>query len=340
MSTIAIPENQDSNEQLIEFMSGSTPVGFTNGEWVQSESISFLASEPDVQTLTMFSQAFTFYQLNAVVTALGARVEFGQFGLHPLSGKWGDTVIRAQVKVSGDTQSLKQLLAELSAQHAIELSIHHHAPRLQEPGLLIMDMDSTVIEIECIDEIAKLAGVGEQVSKVTAQAMQGSLPFSESLVTRVACLAGVDVANLTQIKDSIPLMPGIAILIEQLKKYGWKLGIASGGFTYFADHLKSRLSLDIAVANELEMDNHMLTGKVLGRIIDADVKAETVRDCAEKWQIPMSQTMAMGDGANDLVMMEAAALGVAFHAKPIVSKTADVAVRNGGLYRALYFLQQ
>ena len=203
-----------------------------------------------------------------------------------------------------------------------------------------MDMDSTVIAIECIDEIAKLAGVGEQVAEVTAKAMRGEIAFNDSLTHRVACLEGVPVSHLNQIRDSIPIMPGIQALLTHLKQYNWKLAIASGGFTFFADHLKARLGLDFAISNTLAVKNEQLTGKVEGEIVNADVKARTVNALAEKWQISAKQTVAMGDGANDLVMMAESALGVACHGKPLVNEKADVAIRIGSLHSLLYFLDK
>lgn len=333
--TMISPEFVHSSSALVEFLSDNDVATFSDGKW-QSQSQG--ADQAVVATLTVFSQALTFSQLNAVVVALSEYVEFSEFSLHKFNQKWGDVVVVAGLTRVNRESDLNDVLGALAKQYCLEVAIHSEAPTLAEPGLLIMDMDSTVIQIECIDEIAKLAGVGEQVAEVTAQAMQGALPFSESLLTRVACLAGVEVSKLAQIRDAIPLMPGVAILVDELKRHNWKLGIASGGFTYFADHVQSRLSLDVAVSNQLDIEDGVLTGKVNGRIIDAHVKAETVKQLATQWSIPMSQTMAMGDGANDLVMMDVAALGVAFHAKPIVSAKADVAVRNGGLYRALYFL--
>jgi phosphoserine phosphatase len=201
-----------------------------------------------------------------------------------------------------------------------------------------MDMDSTAIEIECIDEIAKLAGVGEQVSAVTAAAMRGELDFAESLHARVATLTNAPVSIIDQVADNLPLMPGLENLVTHLQSFGWKLVIASGGFTYMTDVLKRQLNLDATVANQLEMKDGKLTGKVLGRIVDANVKAETVVSLAKEYNIELSQTIAMGDGANDLVMMAAAQLGVAFHAKPLVRAQADVSVKKGGLDQLLYLL--
>lgn len=229
-------------------------------------------------------------------------------------------------------------LADFSRNQAIEAAIIQHAPSLSKPGLLVMDMDSTTIEIECIDEIAVLAGVGEQVAEVTERAMQGELDFAQSLHQRVATLANAPDSILYDVAKNIPLMPGLTTLVESLKAHHWRVAIASGGFTYFADHLQKLLNLDAAHANVLEIVDEKLTGKVLGNVVDAQAKAECLLHLAEKFNIEATQTVAMGDGANDLVMMKAAHLGVAFHAKPIVVKQADTTINQAGLDLMLHWL--
>lgn len=230
-------------------------------------------------------------------------------------------------------------LVDWAAPQKIELWQLNKRPNLAEPGLLLMDMDSTTIKIECIDEIAKLAGVGQQVAEVTELAMQGKLDFAESLRARVGTLKDCDQAVLQKVADNLPLMHGLERLILNLKKYNWRVAIASGGFTFFADQLKSELGLDAAVANSLEIEQGKLTGQVLGEIVDAQVKARTLTELAQEFEIKTSQTIAMGDGANDLVMMSAANLGVAFEAKPIVQQKADVAINYNGLDALLFMIQ-
>lgn len=237
-----------------------------------------------------------------------------------------------------DQQHIKVQLENIATALNVELCLIDEVPALTKPGLLVMDMDSTVIACECIDDIASLAGVGAEVSAVTAQAMQGKLDFAQSLRTRVACLSNADQRILQLVRDALPLMPGVTNLVRILKQHQWKLAIASGGFTFFADYLAERLQLDAAVANELEIVDGKLTGKVTGRIVDAQVKAQTLLTLAEQWAIPPKQTIAMGDGANDLVMMAAASLGVALHAKPIVRQQADISIRRGGLDSLLWIL--
>ena len=232
----------------------------------------------------------------------------------------------------------KRKLISWAENNELECCHVFEGPSLHKPGLLVMDMDSTAIEIECIDEIAKLAGVGEQVAEVTAAAMRGELDFAESLRARVKTLTNAPVSVIDQVAENLPLMPGLESLVEVLQKHDWKVVIASGGFTYMTDVLKEKLDLDKTVANQLEMADGKLTGNVLGDIVDAQVKANTVKQLSQQYGIPASQTVAMGDGANDLVMMAASNLGVAFHAKPVVRQKADVSVREGGLDQLLYLI--
>nr|WP_268820294.1 phosphoserine phosphatase SerB [Paraglaciecola sp. G1-23] len=299
-----------------------------------------------LQTLVIFTEGLQLAQLLQVQTELSAYLNVEYFYVVKVVGVAG-FAIGAKVTVNhvslnnvshNKTADLKLRLVELAELLSLEVCLLGKAPSLDEPGLLLMDMDSTVIAVECIDEIAALAGVGEQVASVTAQAMQGKLDFAESLRTRVACLKNADESIIQQVRLALPLMPGIANLVAVLKQHNWKLAIASGGFTYFADFLAERLELDAAVANQLGIFEGKLTGEVTGRIIDAQVKAETLVELAKKWAIPQSQTIAMGDGANDLVMMNAAALGVAFHAKPIVRQQADVSISRGAMDALIWML--
>jgi len=222
-------------------------------------------------------------------------------------------------------------LVQLLVQYGGDVNVVSDLPRLDQPGLVVLDMDSTSITIECIDEIAKLAGVGEEVAQITELAMQGELDFAQSLRARVAKLQGIKLSLLDEIADELPLMPGMIELVEQFKAHGWKVAIASGGFTYFADNLKQLLALDDAVSNVLAVEDGVLTGELIGRIVDAQVKADTVVALAAKYNVSLSQTIAIGDGANDLVMMKQAGLGIAYHAKPLVQQQASVAINQGNL---------
>ena len=225
------------------------------------------------------------------------------------------------------TEQAEQTLAELQLDY-FQLS---DLPELAEPGLVVFDMDSTAIQIECIDEIAKLAGVGEQVAEVTERAMQGELDFEQSLRQRVGTLAGADEAILAQVKENLPFMPEMREVVATLHAYGWKVAIASGGFTYFSDYLQQELDLIGAFSNQLEIIDGKLTGNVLGDVVDAQAKANILQGLAERYDIEPHNTVAVGDGANDLVMMKAAGLGIAYHAKPKVEQQAPAVIRHADL---------
>lgn len=211
-------------------------------------------------------------------------------------------------------------------------------PCLDEPGLLVMDMDSTAITIECIDEIARLANVYDEVAAVTAQAMAGKLDFSESLHQRVAKLKGVEQSLIDELKNTLPLMPGIDVLCQVLKQHNWYLAIASGGFVPFAEQVQKCLNLDEVHANILEFKDNKLTGKVLGTIVDAKQKAQVLESLRAQLNLPLQQTVAIGDGANDLTMMAKAGLGVAVHGKAKVVEQAQAAICQGSLLQLLYLI--
>ncbi|WP_016954988.1 phosphoserine phosphatase SerB [Catenovulum agarivorans] len=294
------------------------------GHQNKAELIAF-ANEISAQQVTTISQIISDQTVSDALRVISLRDSEQGIGLAwPLTAALSD-------------EQTNQLV-ELATQTNIEIWSAAVRPQIQQPGLVLMDMDSTTIKIECIDEIAKLAGVGEEVAKVTELAMQGKLDFAESLRGRVATLKNCPVEVLDTVANNLPLMHGLLRLIKVLKQNDWKVAIASGGFTYFADKLKNDLGLDAAVANTLKIADGVLLGEVEGRIVDAQVKAETLLLLAEQFSIPHQQTIAMGDGANDLTMMAAAALGIAFEAKPIVQQKADVAINNHGLDALLYLI--
>lgn len=300
-------------------------------------------NSPDIETLTPLKQdedlslvVFSDITIASLIELCNA-AELILIDLSKINQRNSLTSYRFSVQ-SENLERAKQKVAEYSLNNKIECALLLNAPKLHTPGLLVMDMDSTTIEIECIDEIAALAGVGEQVAEVTELAMQGKLDFAQSLHQRVGTLENAPEKILSDVAKNIPLMPGLETLITALKEHNWRIAIASGGFTYFADHLKELLNLDATFANVLEIKNGLLTGKVLGDVVDAQVKAECLLKLSGEYYIPHKQTIAMGDGANDLVMMEAAHLGVAFHAKPIVLKQADTTINYSGLDCLLHWL--
>jgi phosphoserine phosphatase len=204
--------------------------------------------------------------------------------------------------------------------------------RFSELKLLAMDMDSTLITIECIDELGDLAGKKAEIAAITAQAMRGELDYPDSLRKRVAALAGLRESSLSSVyEERLKLTPGAEVLIAACKKHGVKLLLVSGGFTFFTERLKQRLGLDYTLSNRLEIKDSRLTGRLLGEIVDADAKAAKFRAVARGLGARKAETAAIGDGANDLKMMAEAGLSVAFHAKPVVRAQADCALSYSGL---------
>ena len=200
------------------------------------------------------------------------------------------------------------------------------------------DMDSTLIETEVIDELAIRAGVGDEVKAITESAMRGEIDFTESFTRRVALLKGLDESVMQEIAESLPITEGVDRLMYVLKKYGYKIAILSGGFTYFGQYLQKKYGIDYVYANELEIVDGKLTGRYLGDVVDGKRKAELLRLIAQVEKVDIAQTIAVGDGANDLPMLGIAGLGIAFHAKPKVVANAKQSINTIGLDGVLYFL--
>ncbi|HSI21743.1 MAG TPA: phosphoserine phosphatase SerB [Methylophilaceae bacterium] len=223
--------------------------------------------------------------------------------------------------------------------HKIDCAFVKDEHTLDDIGLVVMDMDSTLINIECIDEIADIQGLKPQVAAITESAMRGEIEFAESLRRRVALLAGLDQSALQRVYDErLQLNPGAEILLGALQARGIKTLLVSGGFTFFTERLKLRVGLDYAHANVLEIADGKLTGRVLGDVLDAQGKADWLNRIREELGLRPEQVVAIGDGANDLKMMAAAGIGIAYHAKPVVRAQATYAISHAGLDGALNLL--
>lgn len=233
---------------------------------------------------------------------------------------------------------MQRNLMKLSSEMGMDFSLQLDNMYRRMRRLICFDMDSTLIQTECIDELAERAGVGEQVRAITERAMRGEIDFRESFTERVALLKGLDESVMKEIAENLPITEGVERLMFVLKHYGYKIAILSGGFTYFGEYLKRKFGIDYVYANELEIENGKLTGRHLGEIVDGKRKAELLRLLAQVEKVDIAQTIAVGDGANDLPMLSTAGLGIAFHAKPKVVENAEQSINTIGLDGVLYFL--
>jgi phosphoserine phosphatase len=248
-------------------------------------------------------------------------------------------VTAVEFAVSGaEPTLLRSVLSVEAAALGIDVAVVPAGLQRRAQRLVVMDVDSTVIQDEVIELFAAHAGCEAEVAEVTAAAMRGELDFEQSLHARVALLAGLDASVVDKVRAEVRLTPGARTLIRTLKRLGYQVGVVSGGFTQVTDDLKVRLGLDFAAANTLEVVDGRFTGKVVGPIVDRAGKARLLRSFAEQAGVPLSQTVAVGDGANDLDMLNAAGLGVAFNAKPVVREAADTAVTVPFLDTVLYLL--
>ena len=235
-------------------------------------------------------------------------------------------------------QELKKDLLRIGGSHRVDVAFLKDNIFRRNKRLIVFDMDSTLIQTEVIDEMAKAAGVENEVKEITEQAMNGKVDFDESLIKRVQKLKGLDVSELQDILENLPFNQGVEEFVRTVKSLGYKLALISGGFSFFADALKEKLGLDYAFANSLEIQNQKLTGRLKGTIVNPEQKALLVNLLAQQEAISLEQVVAIGDGANDIPMLSTAGLGIAFHAKEVVKREAENHMSFGPMTSILYFL--
>ncbi|MAV76098.1 MAG: phosphoserine phosphatase SerB [Cellvibrionales bacterium] len=295
--------------------------------------------------LTLLVRRVSAEHINAV-TSLAAQYGLNIDKITRLSGRVplnADEQSKACVEFSmrgelNDQIKVRRALLELTNTLDMDIAYQEDDMFRRNRRLVVFDMDSTLIEAEVIDELAKVAGVGSEVSVITELAMQGEIDFDESFRRRVALLSGINESALQQIADTLKLTEGAETLISTLKRLGYKTAILSGGFSYFANQLRDKLGFDYAYANQLDIQDGMVTGEVVGDIINGERKAKLLKDIAQRENIALEQVIAIGDGANDLPMLSVAGLGIAFRAKPIVKASARQSISTLGLDSIIYLL--
>ncbi|HET6189190.1 MAG TPA: phosphoserine phosphatase SerB [Trebonia sp.] len=273
------------------------------------------------------------------VAAVAGRIAASGANIDRITRLASDPVTCIELDVSGaEPGPLRAALARVAADSGVDVAVQRGGLHRRAMRLIVMDVDSTLIQEEVIDLLAARAGCADEVAKITESAMRGELDFAASLRERAALLAGLDASVLDAVRASLRLTPGARTLIRTLKRLGYKCGIVSGGFTAVIEPLAASLGIDYVAANTLEVADGKLTGRVLDPIIDREGKTEALRRFARAAGVPLSQTVAVGDGANDLGMIAAAGLGIAFNAKPMVRDAADTALTVPYLDTVLYLL--
>ncbi len=306
-------------------------------QWVSLQGrtrfiLTLLARKVRATHLARVSKVIADNQLNIDnITRLSGRV--------PLAHENPSTKACVEFSLRGEPgENFRSDLMALGAEMDIDIAVQEDGIFRRNRRLVAFDMDSTLIDTEVIDELARRAGVGDEVSAVTERAMNGELDFKQSLVERVSLLAGLEESALAEVANKLPLMEGADHLVSTLKMLGYKTAVLSGGFTYFGRVLKEKLGLDYVYANELELKDGKLTGRVIEPIVDAARKATLLKELADREHISLEQTIAVGDGANDLAMLGIAGLGIAYHAKPLVKESAEHSISTLGLDSILYLM--
>ncbi len=309
------------------------------GEWVEKQGkdrwiITILGRRLTARVIADVSRAVAEQGMNID----GIKRLTGRMPLHgedPLGKSCVQVSVRGFLK---DQTAMQQRFMQIANEQETDISLQEDTMYRRSRRLVCFDMDSTLIRTEVIDELADRAGVGEEVRAITESAMRGEIDFCESFKRRVALLKGLDESVMRDIAENLPITEGVDRMMAALKRTGYKTAILSGGFTYFGNYLKQRFGFDYVYANELEIVDGKLTGRYLGDIVDGRRKAELLKLLAQVENVNIDQTIAVGDGANDLPMLATAGLGIAFHAKPKVKATADQSLSTIGLDGILYFI--
>jgi phosphoserine phosphatase len=296
-----------------------------------------IIGEPSTHTIVVLGRPITAAAFGAVaraVAALGVNIDFIRgVSDYPVTG------LELRVSVPPDLGGqLRAELAGVGAEQCVDIAVENYNLERRAKRLIVFDVDSTLIQGEVIEMLAQRAGAGEAVAAITGAAMRGEIDFAESLHQRVATLAGLPVGVLDEVADKLELTPGARTTIRTLRRLGFHCGVVSGGFRQVIEPLAHELMLDFVAANELEIADGRLTGRVVGPIVDRAGKAKALRDFADQAGVPMEQTVAVGDGANDIDMLNAAGLGVAFNAKPALREVADASLSHPYLDTVLFLL--
>lgn len=347
---LQLPDDQNSEELKERLIQQADSLGLVvkirdvspaaYASWVQQQgseryTLTLLTREVSAEEIARVTQVTAEQGLNIHdIVRLSGRVPLDR----PITNEVKSCIEFSVQGIPHDRAKMRANFLKIAAELDVDIAIQQDDAFRRNRRLVCFDMDSTLIKAEVIDELAKHAGVGDQVAAITERAMQGEIDFSESFAQRMALLEGLGEEVLEVVAENLPIMEGAECLIRNLKAYGYKTAIISGGFNYFGHYLQKKLGIDHVYANTLEIENGKLTGRAIKPIVDANRKAILLKQIAHQEGLNSQQTIAVGDGANDLLMLSEAGLGIAFRAKPLVRESAKQSLSTHGLDGILYLL--